>query len=132
MDRVNQSVKFRESWRPFAPSIKEEAVEEYLVDPVYDPFMITSFDVKSEKRDEIPAVTHVDGTTRPQIVRESVNPRYWALIDAFADRTGTPVVLNTSYNLSGDPIVTTPKDAIQTFYSSGLDALVIDDYVITK
>lgn len=132
MDRVNQSVKFRESWRPFAPSILEEAVDEYLVDPVYDPFMITSFDVKPEKRDEIPAVTHVDGTTRPQVVRESVNPRYWALIDAFADRTGTPVVLNTSYNLSGDPIVTTPKDAVQTFYSSGLDALVIDDYVLTK
>jgi len=132
MDRVNQSVKFRESWRPFAPSILEEAVTDYLVDPVYDPFMITSFDVRKEKQDEIPAVTHVDGTTRPQVVRKSVNPRYWSLIDSFADYTGTPVVLNTSYNLSGDPIVTTPKDAIETFYSAGLDALVLDDYVLTK
>jgi len=132
MDRVNQSVKFRESWRPFAPSILEDAVDEYLVDPVYDPFMITSFDVKPEKREEIPAVTHVDGTTRPQVVRRSINPRYYDLIDAVADRTGTPVVLNTSYNLSGDPIVTTPKDAVQTFYSTGLDALVVDDYVLTK
>jgi len=132
MDRVNQSVKFRESWRPFAPSILEEAVDEYLLDPVYDPFMITSFDVRGGKRDEIPAVTHVDGTTRPQVVRKSVNERYWTLINRFGEETGTPVLLNTSFNLSGDPIVATPKDAIHTFYNSGLDALVLGDYVLTK
>jgi carbamoyltransferase len=132
MDRVNKRVKFRDSWRPFAPSILEEAMDEYLVDPTYDPFMITSYDVPEEKRSEIPAVTHVDGTTRPQIVRESVNKRYWRLIKAFEDRVGTPVLLNTSYNLSGDPIVCDPVDAVQTFYSSGLEALVIDDYIVTK
>lgn len=132
MDRVNRSVKFRESWRPFAPSLKESAANEYLVDPVYDPFMITSFDVRPEKRDEIPAVTHVDGTTRPQLVRRSVNERYWELLDAFEDRTGTPVLLNTSFNLSGDPIVRGPADAIETFYGCGLDALVLGDRLITK
>lgn len=132
MDRVNQRVKFRDSWRPFAPSILEEAVDEYLEDPVFDPFMITSCKVKEAKRDEIPAVTHVDDTTRPQVVRRSVNERYWRLIDEFADRTGTPVLLNTSYNLSGDPIVCDTQDAIATFYNCGLDALVVDDYILTK
>ena len=132
MDRVNKRVKFRDSWRPFAPSILEEAMDEYLVNPTYDPFMITSYTVKEEKRDELPAVTHVDDTTRPQVVRREVNERYWELIDSFADRTGTPVVLNTSFNLSGDPIVCTPIDAIETFYASGLDALAVSDYLFTK
>jgi len=132
MDRVNDRVKFRDSWRPFAPSILEEAVDDYLVDPVYDPFMITSTEVREDKRDEIPAVTHVDGTTRPQVVRKSVNERYWKLINAFAGRTGTPVVLNTSFNLSGDPIVCDARDAIATFYNSGLDALAIGDYLLSK
>lgn len=132
MDRVNRRVKFRDSWRPFAPSILEEAVDEYLVDPVYDPFMITSYEVREEKHAEIPAVTHVDGTTRPQVVRRDVNERYWRLIEAFEERTGTPVVLNTSFNLSGDPIVCDARDAIQTFYDTGLDALVIGDYVLEK
>lgn len=132
MDRVNQRVKFRDSWRPFAPSILERAIDDYLVDPVYDPFMITSAEVREDRRDEIPAVTHVDGTTRPQVVRREVNEPYWRLIDAFADRTGTPVVLNTSFNLSGDPIVRDVSDAIQTFYDSGLDALAIGNYLLTK
>jgi len=132
MDRVNQRVKFRDSWRPFAPSILEEAVDEYLVNATYDPFMITSYEVREEKRDKIPAVTHVDNTTRPQVVRREVNEPYWRLINAFADRTGTPVVLNTSFNLSGEPIVCTARDAIQTFYNSGLDALAIGDYLLTK
>jgi carbamoyltransferase len=131
-DRVNDRVKFRDSWRPFAPSILEDAVDEYLVDPVYDPFMITSFEVRAEKRDEIPAVTYVDGTSRPQVVRRSVNQRYYDLIDAFADRTGTPVVLNTSYNLSGEPIVCDARDAIKTFYDCGIDALALGDYLVQK
>lgn len=132
MDRVNRRVKFRDSWRPFAPSILEEAIDEYLVNPTYDPFMITSYEVREDKRDEIPAVTHVDGTTRPQVVRREVNGPYWRLIDAFADRTGTPVVLNTSFNLSGEPVVCTARNAIQTFYDSGLDALAIGEYLLTK
>lgn len=131
-DRVNERVKFREGWRPFAPSILERAVEDYFVDPAFDPFMITSCEVRPEKRDEIPAVVHVDGTSRPQMVRRSVVPDYWALIDAFAARTGVPVLLNTSYNLSGDPIVCSVDDAIQTFYDCGLDLLVVGDCVVSK
>lgn len=132
MDRVNRRVKFRDSWRPFAPSIIEESVDDYLENPHYDPFMVTSTKVRNQKREEIPAVTHVDDTTRPQVVRKSVNERYWRLIKTFGDRTGTPVLLNTSFNLSGDPIVCTPEDAIQTFYTSGLDALAIGDYLLIK
>lgn len=132
MDRVNARVKFRDSWRPFAPSILAEAADDYLVDPVYDPFMITAYEVREEKRDEIPAVTHVDNTTRPQMVRKDVNEPYWKLIKAFEERTGTPVVLNTSYNLSGDPIVSDVVDAIETFYASGLDALVVGERLLKK
>jgi carbamoyltransferase len=131
-DRVNENVKFRDSWRPFAPSILERAAEEYFVDPSYDPFMITSYEVRPERRDEVPSVVHVDGTARPQMVRRSVVPDYWALIDAFADRTGTPIVLNTSYNLSGDPIVCSVDDALQTFFDCGLDVLVVGDCVVSK
>lgn len=132
MDRVNKRVKFRDSWRPFAPSLTEESAEEYLVNAEYDPFMITSSQVKEGKKNVIPAVTHVDGTTRPQVVRRDVNESYWELIKAFEERTGVPVLLNTSFNLSGDPIVRTPDDAIKTFYASGLDALAIDDYLVSK
>lgn len=132
MDRVNKRVKFRDSWRPFAPSMLAEAADEYLVNPTYDPFMITSFDVRPEKKDEIPAVTHVDRTTRPHMVRKENNEPYWKLLKAFEERTGTPVLLNTSYNLSGDPIVADVVDAIQTFYASGLDALVIGNYLLEK
>lgn len=132
MDRVNARVKFRDSWRPFAPSMLADAADEYLVDPVYDPFMLTAFEVREEKREEIPAVTHVDGTTRPQMVRKDVNESYWRLIKAFEDRTGTPVLLNTSFNLSGDPIVCDAVDAVETFYASGLDGLVIGESLLTK
>lgn len=132
MDRVNARVKFRDSWRPFAPSMLAEAADDYLVDPIEDPFMITAFEVKDEKKDEIPAVTHVDGTTRPHMVRKENNEPYWNLLTAFEERTGTPVLLNTSYNLSGDPIVADPIDAIKTFYASGLDALIIGNFLLKK
>ena len=132
MDRVNAEIKFRDSWRPFAPSMLNRAIEEYLVDPYPDPFMITSYDVKPEKHDEIPAVTHVDGTTRPQVVTETNNPRYHDLIDTFDQKGGVPLVLNTSFNLSGDPIVCSVEDAVGTFYNCGLDALAIGDYLLRK
>lgn len=132
MARVNARVKFRDSWRPFAPSMLAEAADDYLVEPVEDPFMITAFEVKDEKKDEIPAVTHVDGTTRPHMVRKESNEPYWNLLTAFEERTGTPVLLNTSYNLSGDPIVADSVDAIETFYASGLDALAIGNYLLEK
>jgi carbamoyltransferase len=131
-DRVNREIKFRESWRPFAPSILAPAAEEYLVDPYPDPFMITSYDVREEKREEIPAVTHTDGTTRPQVVTREAVPRYYDLIETFDEKGGVPVVLNTSFNLSGDPIVCTPEDAVGTFYNCGLDALALGDYLLEK
>lgn len=131
-DRVNAKIKFRESWRPFAPSILERAIEEYLVDPFPDTFMITSFEIREEKRDEIPAVTHVDGTTRPQVVKEDVAPRYHELIDTFDRKGGVPVVLNTSFNLSGEPIVCSVEDAVGTFFNCGLDALVVGEYLLRK
>ena len=131
-DRVNAEIKFRESWRPFAPSVLDRAVDDYLVDPIADPFMVTSFEVRDEREDEIPAVTHVDGTTRPQVVKEENNPRYYDLIDTFDSKGGVPLVLNTSFNLSGDPIVCSVEDAIDTFYNCGLDALAVGDHLLQK
>jgi carbamoyltransferase len=130
--KVNAAVKYRDGWRPFAPSMLEEAAEDYLENPVYAPFMIMTFPVKEEKKGEIPAVVHVDGTTRPQMVRHSVNPRYYDVIKRFGEKTGVPVIMNTSFNLKGEPVVNSPRDAVRTFYSSGLDALAIGDFLIEK
>jgi carbamoyltransferase len=131
-DRVNECVKFREGWRPFAPSCLAEAAPEYFDGCRDAPFMILTFDVRADKRAVIPAVTHADNTARVQTVRQEVNPRYWRLIREFARCTGVPVIMNTSFNLRGEPIVCSPKDAIRTFYSSGLDFLVIGNHVLAK
>jgi len=131
-DRVNECVKFREGWRPFAPSCLAERAAEYFQPAYPSPFMILTFDVIPEKRAVIPAVTHADNSARVQTVRRDINPRYWELINEFEKLTGVPVLLNTSFNLRGEPIVCTPKDAIRTFYSSGLDFLVMGSYVIAK
>ncbi len=131
-NKVNNAVKFREAWRPFAPSLLAEAADEYLEKAADSPFMILTFPVKPEKRSVIPAVTHVDGTARPQTVEEKINPLYWRLIREFARRTGVSVILNTSFNLRGEPIVCSPTDAIRTFYSSGMDTLVIGRFLVEK
>lgn len=131
--RVNKYVKHRENWRPFAPSLLREAADKYLVDATNAPYMIQTFDVVPEKVDEIPAVTHPsDNTVRPQTVTSEQNPRYHRLIEEFADITGVPVILNTSFNDSGEPIVNTPREALSDFYTMGLDILVLDDMVIEK
>ncbi len=130
--RVNAAVKYRDGWRPFAPSMIEEAADEYLEGATYAPFMIMTFPVREEKRHLIPAVVHVDGTTRPQMVRRSVNPLYYDVIKRFGEITGVPVVMNTSFNLKGEPVVNSPRDAVRTFYSSGLDALAIGNFLIEK
>jgi carbamoyltransferase len=130
--KVNNAVKFREWWRPFAPSMLSEVAAGYIESATDSPFMILTAQVKPEKRSVIPSVTHVDGSARPQTVERDVNPLYWRLIREFGDRTGVPVVMNTSFNLRGEPIVCTPTDAIRTFFSSGLDALVIGDFVVEK
>lgn len=132
-DRVNRFVKHREEWRPFAPSLLEEACGEYLATDRPDPFMITTSDIPDERADEIPAVLHpADGTTRPQTVREDQNPRYHRLLREFEDVTGVPVVLNTSFNDHGEPIVNTPTEALKDFYGMGLDVLVLGDAVVEK
>ncbi len=132
-DRVNRFVKHREEWRPFAPSMLESAADEYLVDGRPAPFMIDAFDVRPEKADELAAVLHpADDSTRPQTVREDQHPRYHRLISDFADITGVPVVLNTSFNDHAEPIVRTPTQALKDFYGMGLDVLALDDFVITK
>jgi carbamoyltransferase len=130
--KVNNAVKFREWWRPFAPSILAERAHEFIESAIDSPFMILTAQVKREKRGVIPAVTHADGSARPQTVEREVNPLYWSLIHEFDRLTGVPVVMNTSFNLRGEPIVATPTDAVRTFFSSGLDALVIGDFVVEK
>jgi len=130
--KVNNAVKFREWWRPFAPSMLAEAAGEYIESATDSPFMILTAQVKPEKRSVIPSVTHVDGSARPHTVERDVNPLYWRLIREFGNRTGVPVVMNTSFNLRGEPIVSTPTDAVRTFFSSGMDALVIGSFVVEK
>jgi carbamoyltransferase len=130
--KVNNAVKFREWWRPFAPSFKKEAAGDYLESATDSPFMILTAQVRPEKRSIIPSVTHVDGSARPQTVEKEINPLYWHLIDEFGKRTGVPVLLNTSFNLRGEAIVCTPTDAICTFFSSGMDALVIGSFLVVK
>ena len=130
--KVNNAVKFREWWRPFAPSMLSEAAGEYIESATDSPFMILTAQVRPDKRNVIPAVTHVDGSARPQTVERDVNPLYWRLIYEFGQRTGVPVVMNTSFNLRGEPIVSSPTDAIRTFFSSGMDALVIGSFVVEK
>jgi carbamoyltransferase len=130
--KVNNAVKFREWWRPFAPSMLKEVAGEYLEHACDSPFMILTNPVRPEKRDVIPSVTHVDGSARPQTVEEEISPLYWNLINEFGKRTGVPVLMNTSFNLRGEAIVNTPTDAIRTFFSSGMDALVIGSYLVEK
>ncbi len=131
-DKVNMSVKYREWWRPFAPSMLEEHYHDYFAARALSPFMILSFPVNAAKEAQIPAAVHVDQTARPQSVSKSTNPEYWELINDFYKQTGVPVVLNTSFNLKGEPIVCSPFDAIRTFYTSGLDTLAIGDFLVQK
>jgi carbamoyltransferase len=130
--KVNNAVKFREWWRPFAPSFKKEAAREFLESAWDSPFMILTAQVRPEKRSVIPGVTHVDGSARPQTVEQAINPLYWRLIDEFGKRTGVPVIMNTSFNLRGEAIVHTPTDAIRTYFSSGMDALVLGSFLVEK
>ena len=136
-DVVNVKIKFREPFRPFAPSVLAEEVEKYFVLPQaaqHYParFMLYVVDVKDGKRDCLPAITHVDGTGRLQSVRKETNPLYYRLIETFGQATGVPILLNTSFNLRGEPIVNTPKEAFNTFTQSGMDVLVLGEYMIEK
>jgi len=130
-DVLNARIKRRESFRPFAPSILEERVADYFEETYPDPFMIKVYPVRASKRAEIPAVTHVDGTGRLQTVAKGQNPRYWALINAFGQATGVPVVLNTSFN-ENEPIVNRPEEALACFLRTQMSRLVLGDWVIRR
>jgi carbamoyltransferase len=133
-DLVNAAVKYRESFRPFAPAILAERVHEFFyAEPAGKaPFMERVYQFRAEMRDKVPAVVHVDGSGRLQSVERQHNPRFYDLIKEFEGLTGVPIVLNTSFNLNGEPIVCTPSDAIRTFFSCGLDALIIGDCLVRK
>lgn len=134
-DIVNTKIKFREPFRPFAPSVLDKHYQDYFeIDSSKEhypaKFMLYVVPIKENKRKEIPAVTHVDGTGRLQIVEKDKNPLYWELINTFYKETSTPLILNTSFNLKGEPIVNTPANALNTFTKSQMDALVMGQFLI--
>ena len=131
-DWINGRVKFREEYRPFAPSILEECGPEYFVDYQPSPYMERTLRFWPEVRERVPAVVHVDGTGRLQSVTRESNPRFYALIDAFRALTGVPLLLNTSFNVMGKPIVHSVEDAVSVFMTTGLDVLVIEDFLFEK
>jgi carbamoyltransferase len=132
-DILNARIKHREAFRPFAPAIPADRAEEYFeTGGAEAPFMLKVFPVRPEKRGVIPSVTHVDGTARVQTVRREANPRYHDLIVEFGEITGVPVVLNTSFNVRGEPIVNTPADAVRCFKGTNLDALILGDFLLVK
>ncbi len=130
-ERLND-IKGREEFRPVAPVVPEEDAGEWFVDADVSPYMLFVYDVRPEKRSRIPAVTHVDGTARIQTINRSQNAPYYDLLKAFGARTGVPVLVNTSFNTRGEPIVNSPRDAIECFWSSPLDALVIGPFLLEK
>jgi carbamoyltransferase len=128
---LNRRIKHREIFRPFAPSILAEKTSQWFEKAYPSPFMTLAYSVKPEKRDQIPAPTHVDGTGRLQTVTKDANPRYYALISEFERQTGVPVVLNTSFN-DNEPIVCRPQEALDCFLRTQMDALVLGNYLITR
>lgn len=130
-DILNLKIKRRESFRPFAPSVHLEAVNEYFEIGYPDPFMLKVYKIRPQKRAVIPAVTHVDGTGRLQTVRKQDNPLYWQLIEEFRRLTGVPVVLNTSFN-ENEPIVCTPKEALDCFLRTKMDVLILGNFLLER
>ena len=128
---LNLKVKYRESFRPFAPSVLEERTGDWFTLDVPDPFMIKVYPILPEKRRLVPAVTHADGTGRLQTVSRRTNPRYWELIAAFERLTGVPMLLNTSFN-ENEPIVNTPAEALDCFLRTRMDRLVMGDLVLSR
>jgi carbamoyltransferase len=131
-DKINKEVKHRESWRPFAPSVLKEHASEYFENYYSSPYMLLTFNTKKDKIQDIQAAIHVDGTARVQEVSKETNPRYHELISEFYKISGIPVVLNTSLNDNGQPICLSPRDVIRTFYSTGIDAMVIENFILEK
>lgn len=129
--RLNE-VKDREDFRPVAPVVLEEDAADWFDNATESPFMLFIYDVAADKKDKIPAVKHVDGTARIQTINEQQHPKYYQLLKAFKKKTGVPVLVNTSFNTLGKPIVCSPRDALECFWSSPFDALVIGSFLIEK
>lgn len=129
---LNARVKHREPYRPFAPSVTAAKKSEYFETSVDAPFMLKVCDVRPAYRDKLPAITHVDGSARIQTIHEDTNPRYHRLAAELGKRNGIEVVLNTSFNVMGQPIVETPRQAVECFLGTGIDALVLGDYLVVK
>ena len=131
-DILNARVKHREWFRPFAPAILEERLEDYFDCGHITPYMLLVYNVLEHKKAEIPATAHVDGTGRVQTVNKQQNPKFYKLIEEFHKKTGVPVILNTSFNVQGEPVVCTPEDAIKCFLGTEIDVLVLGNYIIYK
>jgi carbamoyltransferase len=129
--RLNE-VKDREDFRPVAPVVLEEDAGEWFEGAEYSPFMLFIYDVKADKADKIPAVRHTDGTARIQTVNAEQHPEYYRLLKAFKKKTGVPILVNTSFNTLGKPIVSSPRDAVECFWTSPFDALIIGSFLIEK
>jgi carbamoyltransferase len=128
---LNDKIKRRESFRPFAPSVIEEAVPEWFEESDSVPFMMQVFQVREEKRSQIPAVTHVDGSGRLQTVSRATNPKYYHLIECFRALTGIPMLLNTSFN-ENEPVVCKPEEALDCFLRTRMDVLIIGNTAISR
>lgn len=129
--RLNE-IKDREDFRPVAPVVLEEAAADWFVNADVSPFMLFVYDLQPDKAEKIPAVRHTDGTARIQTINRQQNPLYYDVIKAFQERTGVPILVNTSFNTRGEPIVCSPRDAIECFWTSPLDALVIGSFLLEK
>jgi carbamoyltransferase len=133
-DIVNIKIKFREPFRPFAPSVLAEKAAQWFdlgEAAKHHPTRFMLY-VAPVLGDDVPAITHADGSSRPQAVHREMSPRYHRLIEKFGEATGVPLVLNTSFNLRGEPIVSSPADALKTFRASGMDMLVLENFVVRK
>lgn len=130
-NHINSKIKRRESFRPFAPSILNEYVSDYFENDESTPFMEKVFKIREGKQDEIPAVCHIDGTGRLQTVKQEDNPRYYKLLSAFYYKTGTPILLNTSFN-ENEPIVNAPEEAFQCFKRTEMDILVMENHILSR
>ncbi len=131
-DTINAEVKFREGFRPFCPSLLHEKRDVYLKNARDAFYMFPSFCVTDETRNKVPAVVHVDATLRPHLVKQEHNPMYWRLINQFGKLTGEYILLNTSFNIRGEPIICGPREAIRCFFDGGLDAVFLGEFVLTK
>lgn len=130
--KLNKEVKHRENWRPFCPSVIDYKYKEYFGDIPKSDFMILAFKIKEKYRSIFPSAVHIDGTARPQIVRKKTNKKFFNLIKEFEKITGHGILINTSFNIQGEPIVNKPSEAIRCFFGTGIDYLAIDNYLITK